>query len=322
MDLSQHIHDLQPYLHRATWIMPAVAGYLAGRSAWGARHSAPFIRRCVAGLALAILLAMPLYANQVLGVWTNILVAGLALSAVCLTRQALVTSSGWWSRAARWGYQGLGSLGAVAAMGALLGLASGNSLVFSMGPSMWPTAAITPTIEWLDTRAYKLTDPLPSEDIEFTVSWNDGEAFRAGADQWPTGRYRKRVWAAGGDTVLFQDDRMIVSGRAVLDCSDHTQTTWTRAGRTWKAPRGAWWCFPDFNGDGVVDRGRPIVWANINTLVHGGKSFTLKPGELFVMGDNTIQSSDSREFGPIKAAWADGRHKAPSLPQGKEVNDY
>lgn len=321
MDPTQHIHDLQPYLHKATWVIPAVAGYMAVRAAWGARNSRPFIRRCVAGLSLAILLAMPLCASQVQGVWGSILASGLAFAAVGLTRQALVpaTQARVWMKGM---YRTVGSLGGAAALVALLGVASGNALVFSLGPSMWPTAAIEPTIEWLDTRAYKQGRPLPGDDIEFTVSWAAGAAEREGKEGWPTGRYRKRIWAIEGDVVAFEGNRLLVNGHAVLDCEDDRPTQWTRAGRTWQASRGAWFCFPDIDGDGQVDRERPIVWANINALVHVGKQYTLGPGELFVMGDNTIQSSDSREFGPIQAGWVDGRHKDLPLPKGKLINTY
>lgn len=321
MDPTQHIHDLQPYLHKATWVIPAVAGYMAVRAAWGARHSRPFIRRCVAGLSLAILLAMPLCASQVQGVWGCILASGLAFAAVGLTRQALVpaTQAGAWMKGM---YRTVGSLGGAAALAALLGVASGNALVFSLGPSMWPTAAIEPTIERLDTRAYRQGRPLPGDDIEFTVSWAAGAAEREGGEGWPTGRYRKRIWAMEGDVVAFEGNRMLINGHAVLDCEDDRPTQWSRAGRTWQAPKGAWFCFPDLDGNGRVDRERPIVWASINALVHAGKQYTLGPGELFVMGDNTIQSSDSREFGPIQVAWVDGRHKDKPLPQGKLINDY
>ena len=322
MEFAQFIQRFQPYMHQATWLLPAVAGYMAGRSAWGARRSSPFIRRCVAGLSLAILLAMPLYADHALGVWATILTVGLAFAAVGLTNQAMVVVKSRVGRLTRGMYRLLGSLGATAAVLALLGIASGNALVFSLGPSMWPAAAIKPSLEWLDTRAYVNAPPLPGQDVEFTVGWKEGAAARAGADTWPSGRYRKRVWAMEGDTVEFQDDRMLVNGHPVLDCTNTRQTEWKRDGRVWRTPQGAWWCFPDLDGDGVVDGDRPIVWASINRLVHAGKTFVLGPGELFVMGDNTIQSSDSREMGPIKVQWVDGRHHDAAIPQGKTTNGY
>jgi type IV secretory pathway protease TraF len=322
VDLSQWAHDVQPLLHRASWLLPAVAGYIAGRAAWGARRSSASVRRSVLGLTLAIVLVMPLYANPVMGVWATILVTGLAFAAVGITRQALYPQPTLRSRLARYSHRALAGVGGLAAAGALLGVASGGALVLSLGPSMWPTAPIAPSLAWLDTRAYRTSPPLPGEDIEFTVDWASGQAFRANESGWPTGRYRKRVWAVGGDTVRFTDTGLLVNGALVLDCSGPRMTSWTRGTQTWHAPKGAWWCFPDFNADGKSDHDHPMVWAQTNQWSFSGLQFNLKKGEVFVMGDNTIQSSDSREFGPIQAAWVDGRHANAKLPRGKVINDY
>ena len=322
MDLSQIIHDLQPYLHRATWILPAIAAYIAARSAWGARKASPFVRRTMSGLALSILLTIPLYSNQTMGVWVSVLVIGLALSAVGITRQALYKSNSWLGHLMKFSMRGLAGVGGVAAMASLIGIASGNALVLSLGPSMWPTAAISPTVEWLNTKAYRLGPPMAGDDIEFTVDWKNGQAFRNNELGWPSGRYRKRVWAIPGDVIRISSKQVTVNHQVVLDCSDMTQRTWTSGEKTWQASAGSWWCFPDFDGDGVADNSLPLVWGRINQYMYSGLTYHVQPGELFVMGDNTIQSSDSRELGPIKISWVDGRHSRAHQPKGKTVNTY
>lgn len=299
-----------------------MAAYIAARAAWGARKASPFIRRVVAGLAFAIVLALPLYADKTMGIWVSVLVVGLALAAVGLTRQAIYSGPSTFAKLARISLRGLAGIGGVSAMVSLLGIATGNALVFSLGPSMWPTAPISPTIEWLNTKAYKIGPPMPGDDVEFTVDWKSGQAYRDSGNGWPSGRYRKRVWAVAGDVVQINETQVLVNNRVVLDCSDTTRRTYTLNGKTWQAPAGAWWCFPDFDGDGVVDDKLPIVWGKINTYMHAGATYRVNQGELFVMGDNTIQSSDSREFGVIKTNWVDGRHSRADQPRGKTVNDY
>lgn len=322
MDPSQIVHDLQPYLHRATWILPAIAAYIAARSAWGARKASPFVRRTVGGIAFAILLATPLYADHTMGIWVSVLVVGLALAAVGITRQALYKSSSRLGYLAKISMRTLAGVGGVAAMVSLLGIASGKALVFSLGPSMWPTAAISPTIEWLNTKAYRIGHPMVGDDIEFTVDWESGQAFRDNELGWPSGRYRKRVWAIPGDVIRIASNKVLVNNQVVLDCSDPSRRTWSSGGKTWQAPPRAWWCFPDFNADGVADETLPLVWGSINQYMYSGLTYRVQPGELFVMGDNTIQSSDSRELGPIKVSWVDGKHSRRDQPRGKTVNTY
>lgn len=322
MDFSQYIHDLQPYMQRSIWVMPAVAAYMALRSAWGARKASPFIRRAVSGIVLAILLSLPLYASTTMALWVAIFDVGLALAAVGLTRQAIYTSSAVVPRIAKTTLRGMAGVGGTAAIVSLLGIASGNALVFSLGPSMWPTAAISPSIEWLNTKAYRLSPPMVGDDIEFTVDWTTGQEYRDRGDGWPTGRYRKRVWGVPGDVVQIHPDKVVVNNRVVMDCSDSSRRTWTSNGKTWQAQAGAWFCFPDFDGDGQADETMPLVWGALNQYMYAGNTYKVGDGELFVMGDNTLQSSDSRELGVIKRAWVDGKHSQSKEPKGAVINNY
>jgi signal peptidase I len=53
----------------------------------------------------------------------------------------------------------------------------------------------------------------------------------------------------------------------------------------------------------------PYIFGGQETLVPGdaGKTWTLGPGQLFVMGDHRQASQDSREFGPIDTSTVIGR---------------
>ena len=82
--------------------------------------------------------------------------------------------------------------------------------------------------------------------------------------------YVKRVIGIAGDTVAIHDGKVFVNGTRLDE---------------------------------------PYIFGGQETLVPngGGKTWTLGPGQLFVMGDHRQASQDSRDFGPINRSAVIGR---------------
>jgi signal peptidase I len=86
----------------------------------------------------------------------------------------------------------------------------------------------------------------------------------------------KRVIGLPGDTVEIRDDGLVYVNGQALDEAAYAYR----------------------NADGQVEPTTPQG---------AGSSWTIGPGELFVMGDHREASADSRSFGPIKADSVVGR---------------
>lgn len=182
------------------------------------------------------------------------------------------------------------SLCLLGAVGVTAGMSSGYAPSISMGPSMWPAAPKRVNINFLNTKAFRSERPSYGDDIEFEVP--KGKS-------WPQGRYRKRVWGVPGDKILVEEYGIVVNGKRFADCSGKSELI------VQKIPQ-VWFCHAQFP---KLSESQLFVWGDMNPLMYKSFREIVKSGQLFVMGDNTVESSDSREMGPIDASWVVGRYE-------------
>lgn len=106
--------------------------------------------------------------------------------------------------------------------------------------------------------------------------------------------------------------------RAVLrhDYEFNTQMWGVESGFQHQLPRAA------FGGDALtVEYTRVRVWRDVFWVELGShgvdQPLVLAPGKLFVLGDNSAESLDSREWGPALAQWLIGRPRAVVWPPSR-----
>ena len=235
---------------------------------------------------------------------TRLIVASVGLLATAPT--LLPQSWGWWPVVMTMGWIGLalvtprharwisrtGLMACVVGVGAgVVGLTLGYTPVMSIGPSMWPTAPKGTSMHVLAFRAYSAASPSYGDDIQFGAA-PDG-------DQWPSGNYRKRVWALPGDLIRVTGSSVWLNNQQIADCSDRSRPIGPRV----------WWCTVTWPNGATRD----VVWGWENTL-WPSTIRQLKEGQVFVVGDNTVESTDSRERGPIELQWIDGQFHTPQPP--------
>ncbi len=177
-------------------------------------------------------------------------------------------------------------LSALAVLTALLGIILGLSPMPGLGPSMWPASPKNPSISILDVKAYSHGNTIKYGDDVNVVS--------PGTTTWPAGGYRKRVWALSGDTLrIDRKDQIFLNERKIADC---------HAGR--RIADDAWFCTVVWPNGVSHD----IVWGAANRLWFGTEQYKIDKDNVFIVGDNTIESSDSRERGPVPIHWISGRY--------------
>ena len=267
------------------WI--ALFSSLIGVRIFFDKATEPFKRIHIRLVGLAIILSSLFFLSRDYATWSVFLTFFLLCAAFVMTKKPRVKkplSSG--NNMVR--YAGL-SVCLFGASSVVLGMGSGYAPSVSMGPSMWPAASKGPDISLLNRSAFRTTAPSYGEDIEFDVP--------KGAN-WPEGRYRKRVWGVPGDKILVEEYGMVINGKRFADCSKKSKMIVSSYPRVW-------FCEVFFPGK---KEPRSFVWGDSNPEMYKAFREIVSAKELFVVGDNTVESSDSREFGPIKQAWVVGRY--------------
>ena len=128
--------------------------------------------------------------------------------------------------------------------------------------------------------------------------------------------YIKRLCGLGGETLCLQQDylvkgtpqgtlpvgNLLVNGRPVTASTRHFENVYSFYG----ASRHANPKHQPANQDLLYKENHYYGHALIGKLVPGDK-FTIEPGHLFVMGDNTMNSLDSRYWGDFPASQVIGK---------------
>lgn len=151
----------------------------------------------------------------------------------------------------------------------------GWALTVFSGPSMLPSLPGLLSIGIVDTRAYRVQNPVAGDIVTFQ-----------GEEGWHQGAYNKRVVGLPGDRFTHALDQVWKNGRPLVSCQSQAcrltlddQRSFPVLGFAFAVPRGA-------------ER------SNLQRV----------PDEhLFVLGDNLPVSGDSRDFGPVPASAIEGK---------------
>jgi len=151
----------------------------------------------------------------------------------------------------------------------------GWALTVFSGPSMLPSLPSLLSIGIVDTRAYRVQNPVAGDIVTFQ-----------GEEGWHRGAYNKRVVGLPGDRFTHALDQVWKNGRPLVSCQSQAcqltlddQRSFPVLGFALSVPRGA-------------------QHANFQRV----------PEEhLFVLGDNLPVSGDSRDFGPVPSSSVEGK---------------
>lgn len=262
----------------SSWLF-FVAGYIGLRCLWQARTRAGHAQRetvaiglgCLAmggGLFIPALGSIPVFSLMALS-----LIAGAYRPVRAWPRQLLLA---------------IGSAGLIASTLVML---LGFSVGFGQGPSMWPTAPRS--LSWLVVERGKL--PERGERVEFGVPTTQGSLDEMLG--WPSGRYHKRVIGLPGDVVAIDRQGLTVNGRRMIDCK-------TALASSEASPllHGTWLCV----GEARQAQQWAAVWGEADLWDLEPRKWTVPQGHYWVLGDNAVESADSRLRGAIPAEWISG----------------
>ena len=267
--------QIQGVLMQMPWLMPAMVVLMALSVARAGVKAPPHQPRWVFfAISVLLLPVATLFSNQLWTSWAVLIAAGLAFSSHAFTYQS-------------WTWRSVFLVPSLLlCLVGLLGLPSGYSLAISSGSSMWPSSPKGMSINLLNAHAYEHHRPTYGDDVQIEVNnW--------APSKWPTGHFRKRVVGLPGDEVNIGPLGISINGKPIADCSSRTR----------RIQAGQWWCDVRFP-NGVR---QTIVWGQSNVFYHSRPLYRIGEDELLVMGDNTVESADSREFGLIKTSWVQGR---------------
>lgn len=182
----------------------------------------------------------------------------------------------------------------------ILFLATGNSLVLGYGPSMWPAVSRGYSVAIVNRSNNNI---YRGAEIAFSVRGKD--AGHDEATEWLGGQYHKRVVGLPGDIVEVGPYTIKVNNELIADCHPNTSNTKMRTDYHY-----AWFCSALLKDEKnqkttnyTISWGAPDIWMAGEKMI---QTWTIKDGELFVIGDNLIESADSRDRGPIKQKWVSG----------------
>ena len=245
-------------------------------------------------LCFGLIVASLTFLKPVWGFWSGLLSACMFFWAYALTSSPKQSVS-----------RSIKQVASFAMAVSVVGMVSGVSPSLSLGPRMWPQTSKTPSFSMLNTHAYTNEAPTYGDDVEFT-SQNIPALDPSGLSSWGKGSYRKRVWALGGDTIRITSTTISINGDLVADCSHPRPQDIIQ-----RIPSLVYFCHAKFP-NGKTQR---FVWGEANSFLYPTLEIEVDQGEIFVMGDNTVESGDSREYGPILSDWILGSFDEPPTSQ-------
>lgn len=262
-----------------SWIMFAFVLVIGVRLLWGLRH--PVHRPKVYKFLVAgVFVSSLLFFHKTWSFWALLIVFGFMLGCSILSRnrnrmvQYLLTVCS-----------------ILLLTCGILGINSPIAPVIIAGPSMWPTSPKSVSAAWLTTNSFVSRELQYGDDVYFEVKKSAS---------WPSGRYRKRIWALPGDTIEIVNNTVVLNHKIIANCSDRSRRI---------APN-IWWCTITFP-NGVE---RKITWGLSNTTWIPQLHTTMEPHQAFAVGDNTVESTDSRFLEPIQTGWIEGYFEGKGRP--------
>ena len=276
MDLMETIHT---YVTQISLMLTLLTLFIAFRVMWDIKKTPSSKNKKILYVMTAGLISTSfLFQHLVVAGWGVVLVIGWLLGATC----ASTTSKHW-----------IKKISAISALFLIciscVGLISGYAPSVSMGPSMWPTSPKGWSFNIVHFNAYRNAPLRYGDVIDFDVSSNKNAKYG-----WSEGRYHKRVWALPGDKIDIRGMSVWLNNKLIADCSSRKKPI----------ANHIWFCRVTWP-NGVSQN---VVWGDMNPYWVGHKIFILNSKEAFVMGDNTVESDDSRTSGPIQKKWIDGRY--------------
>ncbi len=283
--MNQLIWQLTEWRGELAWVILAVMAYVVVRCAMAARKQQGGARRQLLGCSLGTAVLMPAAIHPAMGIMPLLAAIGLLVVATGATLK---------SQAARGVFSAMG-------LGLLLGtsgmVSAGQVLNLGSGPSMWPAASKGLSLFLIRP----LEGPLRrGQQVEFHVPMK--EAAPDPDTGWPAGRYHKRVFGLPGDQVTMEDFRILVNGIVVADCQNHRPEQ--------ELPQyGLWLCNGRFASS--LTQAAPVnyrtVWGQPDIWMDGRREWKIPEGMALVLGDNLVESGDSRQRGLIPTRWIVGK---------------
>lgn len=263
-----------------SWVMCALVVIIGVRLLWELRGNTIEHRRLYSCLVGGVFLSSVLFFHKTWAVWSLLIVCGFMIGCAVLSRSRhpLLQKT-------------LTGLSALFLVCGIAGINAPFAPVIVSGPSMWPTSPKNISVVMLNTQAFSSR----------TLQYGDDVYFDAhNSSTWPTGRYRKRIWALPGDEIEIAHNIVRLNDQVIADCTDRSRRI---------APN-IWWCTVTFP-NGVR---RDVTWGLSNTTWIPQLHSTMKEGQAFAIGDNTVESTDSRFLSPVDIQWIEGRFDGKPRP--------
>jgi len=263
------------------WAIWLVMGYVAVRCAWAARRHQGAQRQRLGWCTLGLVALLPVSTHPSLGIMPLMASLSIALVATSVIQQRTAVR-----------HTLLGS--GMAALLITSGMVSAGQVInLSSGPSMWPTSPKGLSIVWLE----RDNGPIRrGQQVEIHVPFQ--QAAKDPETGWPAGRYHKRVVGLPGDHVTIESYRILVNQMVVADCRWPTQQPHPNPYQPWVC-RGRF--APALTLGNAIDY--QTVWGEPSIWMNGEQEWTIPDGYALVLGDNLVESADSRQRGLIPMPW-------------------
>ena len=282
--MNQWILQLTQLRGELALALLAAIAYIALRCLFAARKAEGGDRHRLLACGIGAALLLPAGIHPALGILPVLAILGIT----CL-------AAGKPGKKA-WVRRPLTAVGLVALLGSAGCASTGQTLFLGSGPSMWPTSSRSMSFFLMERN----TEDYARGDL-VTFGVPRSEASSDEDTGWPTGRYHKRLIGLPGDRVELDDYTIRVNGELAADCHPELALETTEPMHHY-----TWICRGIISGSPTLASYR-MVWGDPEIWMNGKQAWALGADEVLVLGDNLVESADSRYRGPIPSRWLVGR---------------